>query len=537
MRKTHTDRSKTHIEKGTNTMKHARKLVSLLLALVLLLAMTTTAFAQDQVVTGDGQGTITITNAAKGETYTIYKLFDAAVTGTEGGSISYTGTIPDSLTTYFEKDANGYISAKEAAWQTNETTGAKEMSDGLRTALKTWAASADVLASVESDGTALSFKNVPYGYYVVTTTQGEQAITVCSTNPGAVIYDKNSSTPKDLTKTVADDNDNAPTDGVPSASIGDTITYTVKFTTANYNGAGTGAKEIVSYTIADDLPDFLSNVTVESIIVDNDGNDTTTTDQADVTAQFVDKQIVIDWYDETNNKFLYDNGATVTITYTATLTEKVAIDGAGNTNTVTLTWITKGNTTPNPDDKLEDEATIYSYAIALKKVNDKGVALAGAVFEFPFYVKTTPDTDGAYLYAGKTAAEGLTNQITSPADGVIVIKGVASGTYSVSEVTAPSGYNKLLSDVEITAVKTGETTTNKTFYIDENGNITETATTTTVNVTLNNIAAAAIVVVNKTGAQLPSTGGMGTTLFYVLGSVLAVGAIALLITRRRMSAR
>ena len=515
-------------------MKHARKLVSLLLALVLLLAMTTTAFAQDQVVTGDGQGTITITNAAKGETYTIYKLFDAAVTGTEGGSISYTGTIPDSLTTYFEKDANGYISATDAAW--TDTTKA-EMSDGLRTALKTWAESATALASVESDGTALSFKNVPYGYYVVTTTQGEQAITVCSTNPGAVIYDKNSSKPKDLTKTVADDNDNASTDGVPSASIGDTITYTVKFTTANYNGAGTGAKEIVSYTIADDLPDFLSNVTVKSIIVDNDGKDDTTDDQTVVTAQFVDKQIVIDWYDEANKKFLYDNGATVTITYTATLTEKVAIDGAGNTNTVTLTWITKGNTTPNPDDKLEAKATIYSYAIALKKVNDKGVALAGAVFEFPFYVKTTPDSDGAYLYAGESTAEGLTNQITSPADGVIVIKGVASNTYSVSEVTAPSGYNKLLSDVTITAVKTGETTTNKTFYIDENGNITETATTTTVDVTLNNISAAAIVVVNKTGAQLPSTGGMGTTLFYVLGSVLAVGAIALLITRRRMSAR
>ena len=94
-------------------MKHARKLASLLLALVMVFALATTAFAQDVTVTG-GTGSITISNAAKGETYTIYKLFDATVSA-DGSSIAYTGNVPDSLTDYFTADANDYISATPAA--------------------------------------------------------------------------------------------------------------------------------------------------------------------------------------------------------------------------------------------------------------------------------------------------------------------------------------------------------------------------------------------------------------------------------------
>ena len=94
-------------------MKHARKLASLLLALVMVFALATTAFAQEVTGTG-GEGSITISNAAKGETYSIYKLFDATVNA-DGTSIAYTGTIPDGLKTYFIADENGYISATPEA--------------------------------------------------------------------------------------------------------------------------------------------------------------------------------------------------------------------------------------------------------------------------------------------------------------------------------------------------------------------------------------------------------------------------------------
>ena len=501
-------------------MKHARKLTSLLLALVMVFALAVTAFAQDVAGT-DGTGSITISNAAKGETYTIYKLFNATVHEDEdGNSIAYTGTVPESLNTYFTADENGYISATPAAKQ------GENMSDGLKTALKAWTKTATETASAESDGSALNFKGLAYGYYVVTTSQGDQLISVDSTMPDVTIFDKNSSKPTELSKTASEHN----------VSIGDTVTYTVRFKTSNYDGAGTDAKKIVSYTIEDTLPDFLSSVNVTSIIVDKDGDSTTPGDQVDVTAQFTNKKIVIDWYDEANNQFLYDNGATVTITYTAVVTDKATIDGAGNTNKVTVTWTTTGGDAPGPD-KVETDETIFTYAIALKKVNNKGKALPDAVFQFPFYVKSTADTkDGAYIYAGTTAGEGLTNQITTPASGVIVVKGVKSGSYEITEFKAPDGYNKLASPVTVQAVKTSNTSTHTTVYLDEDGKVVDENTKVIeVKVDIDTIAATAVVVLNKAGTELPSTGGMGTTIFYVLGAVLVVGAGVLLVTKKRMS--
>ena len=136
-------------------MKHARKLASLLLALVMVFALATTAFAQDVTVTG-GTGSITISNAAKGETYTIYKLFDATVNA-DGSSIAYTGTIPDSLKDYFTADESGYISATDAA------KSGDKMSDRLQTALKEWAKTAKPTATAESDGSVLHFTGLAYG--------------------------------------------------------------------------------------------------------------------------------------------------------------------------------------------------------------------------------------------------------------------------------------------------------------------------------------------------------------------------------------
>ena len=505
-------------------MKHARKLASLLLALVMVFALAVTAFAQDAGTDATGKGTITISNAAKGETYSVYKLFDATVSS--DGKIAYTGNIPTILADYFEKPGNG-----ENIVATNAAKDGESMSEGLKNALTVWVKDATYSSTAVSNGSTLNFKGLDYGYYVITSSQGNtNTISVDSTNPTAKVVDKNSATPSDPKKTVPEGGDNV--------NIGDTVTYTVSFKTSNYYGAGKDAKQIVSYTITDTLPNFLSEVKVTSItikqtdVADIDYKDNNVVPQFDTDT----KSITIPWVKDGSS--LYKNGAEIVITYTAVVTDNAAIDGAGNANTVTISWKYSDGSTPDDNDKLTAIETIYTYAIALKKVNEEGKALSGAVFELPFYVKKTADTtDGAYIYAGTAEGEDLTNQLTTPDDGVIVVKGVKAGDYRITEVTAPDGYNKLTDPVTVTATKTGKTATSTTFYLDKDGTVVKEKTETAVEVKYDNekLAATAILVVNKAGTLLPSTGGMGTTIFYVLGFVLVVGAGVLLVTKKRMS--
>ena len=119
---------------------------------------------------------------------------------------------------------------------------------------------------------------------------------------------------------------------------------------------------------------------------------------------------------------------------------------------------------------------------------------------------------------------------------MIVVKGVKTGNYVITEVKAPDGYNKLTDPVTVEAAKIGKTTTQTTVYLDKDGKVVdESAKVTEVKVDIDTIAATAVVVVNKAGTELPSTGGMGTTVFYVLGAVLVLGAVVLLVTKKRMS--
>lgn len=491
--------------------KFMKRISALFLAMVMIMAMGITAFAQDKATGAGGQASITISNAAKGETYSVYKLFDATVTGTTDGSIAYTGTIPDSLTGYFEADSAGNVSVK-----------ANVNNMQLFAALKTWASTATAVASEMSTGGELKFTGLQYGYYVITSTQdGGNAITVDSTNPNATVVDKNKTTPiKNLSKSV----------NGSDVNIGDTVTYTVSFETANYNGEGADAKQIKSYTITDTLPDFLTNVTVTKITIGNTEYKVNgTVPQFDATS----KSITIPWVNGGAN--LYANGAEIEITYTATVADTAAIDGAGNANTVTITFQDEDGNGGKGRTETDTE-TIYTYAIAIQKVNEKAEGLAGATFQLPFYVKSATAPDGAYVYAGTTAGEGLTNSVTTPEGGLIVIKGVKSGSYTLTETAAPNGYNKLTDEVTATASKTSETTTSKTIYLDADGNVTdkETATSTTVT---SSVPATVTAVVNHSGTELPTTGGMGTTLLYVGGGVLALAAIALLIVRRAGSNR
>lgn len=482
-----------------------KKFFAILMAAVLVLAMSTVAIAQ-------GTGSITIENAAKGVTYKIFKLFDATVNA-DGTSIAYTGDIPEDLKDYFYKNDEGNV------FQVEGTS-----DDAIVTALQTWAR--NQTATTENtkvgDGGKVVFSGLEFGYYVITTTPGA-AIAVDSTNPNPSVYDKNPNTPlSNLSKTVDDED----------VFIGQTLTYTIKFQTSNYNGDKKDAQKIVSYTIHDTLPTHLRDVVITECIVDNDGDVQTKNDQSVLTIEKFDDNgnIELQWVED--GKSLYNNGAWVVLTYTAVVDDDAAIAGEGNPNTVTVTW----KDAADKSGFATETATVYTYAIALKKVNQDGVALKDATFQLPFYVKSAADDDGAYIYAGTAPAEGLTNTLPTPANGEITIKGVASGEYAITETIAPNGYNKLTAPVVVEAQVTDKTTTHTTFYLDGNGNeVAADQKVSEVKYDNANLAASAVVVVNKTGTELPSTGGIGTTVFYVAGGVLMLAAAVLLVAKKMTS--
>ena len=505
--------SKITKKKETNTMKTTKRILAMVLAVIMVMSLATTAFAQTVDSGKGGSASITIANASKGETYKVVKLFDASVTGAEDGSIVYTGEIPADLSAYFET-VNGYVQFKADA---NE--------EAAFAAMKTWAESQEATASAVSDGSALTFTNLPYGYYVITTTQGA-AITVDSTNPNATVYDKNTKEPS-ITKT-ANDTD---------VDIGQTVTYTLESMTANYLGTGEDAKQVTKYVIKDTLPAWLSEVTVTGIKIDQPNG-------ADVTLaveQFDDdKEIEITWVDANGNS-LYENGSKIVIPYTAKLNAQATIDGAGNKNTVTLTPYVKDGDTEKPWKKTwKDDETIYTYAAALQKVDENKKPLAGAKFAAKG-LTVEKVTDGVYrVVSYDPTSQTYGTEMETDAQGQLVILGLSSDSkLTVQETVAPAGYNKLTTTAEMTPAKTGEeiTATSTTIYYDADGKVTDKETETSYTKTTYNVSLlkTAIVVINQAGAELPETGGMGTTLFYVFGAVLMLGAAVLLATKRRMN--
>ena len=492
-------------------LKQFKTLVALVLAAMMIVGMMSMALAQTVGTASSGTGSITIKNASKGEKYGVVKLFDATVGA--NGAINYTGTIPAELSEYFTADTAGNIS--KAAGKTDEQ---------IVAAVQVWAAK-QTFSETESDGTALTFAGLSYGYYVVKSSQGT-VITVDSTNPNADIYDKNS---KEITveKKV----------GKESYSIGDTITYTATFDTVNYIGAGENAKQVINYEIQDTLPEFLTDVTVTGITVGG---------TAIATQQFTNKKINIPWATEVTGSnpktytSLYANGAKLVITYTAKLTSVTNINTA-DTNTVSLhptTW--NGTTEEKPwDDKWQDDAVIKTYAVALKKTDGTN-PLPGA--QFTITGLTVSGSAGEYTvvsYDPDSTAQSAV--LDTDANGKLYILGLASDVkLTVTEYKQPDGYNKLtdpITDVAPQLLTTKIYKASGTIKYDAKGNVIAseaTATTTeTVTKNLTDLDAKAVEVKNTKGTELPSTGGIGTTIFYIAGIVMVLGAAAVIIARRK----
>lgn len=540
-------------------MKRIKKLASMLLAMVMVLGMTMTTFAQTKALApaDADNATITIKNPAKGETYSLHKLFDATVSG---DNIAYQGEVPEALEDFFAADANGYISPTDAIAEKDadgKITGTK-MTDELKAALEAWAKTNKAIIEDISNGEGnLEFTGLPYGYYVVTTTHvsdpddegtAKAAITVTSTQPNADIYDKNVNTPT-VVKEVEKE----------SYSIGDTVKYTGTFDTTNYIADNAGnSKQVVDYVIQDTLPEYLTNVKVTKITIGATATDPGTVfEGADVeNLQFgevtvgtvtYEKAILIPWADLNGTSYTnkYAQGAKIVIEYEATLTSVTNINAA-DTNTISIrpVYVDEDSTEKKPwDESWEDTAEIRTYAAAIRKVDGDKNPLAGAQFTIKGLV--VEGAEGVYtVISYDPNSETESAVLDTDAEGKLYIIGLASDVkLTVTEFKAPDGYNKLLESKELTPQILTEAifVTSGERYYDEDGNLVSESSNAASNVTvkknLTDLDVAALEIENQKGSLLPSTGGIGTTIFYVVGGILVVAAGILLVTKKRMSVR
>ena len=416
------------------------------MALVLVLSCSVSAFAAETA------GSITITNATIGHTYSLYKIFDATYSTDAAGNtnaVSYSITADNQFFQYMfgadGKQANAYFSydAVTAAVTRNEGVQNGDIISYLTDMVRS---EEDSFAAVKTETAAdetIVFDNLPYGYYLIDKGNGA-AVTIDSNTPDIQVIDKNQVPGSDFSKLVEDE-ETGNWVGNSSSNIGDIIQFKVAFEATNYDGE----KQIKYYTVADTKGNALwvefNSITVEVNGVPLDRGyyhgieGTHKTQEWEFFGTWTDEEkanpdnaqwylihrgfdafdIVIPWMDSYHfegsapdcslvygegAKSIYPSPVDVVITYNASIEPGATIGNAQNNNlwnTADLSWTS--DVTDGPDDPSTTITTVY--ALGLEKVDaDTGVHLAGAEFQvyrdeactIPVYVIPT-DIKGVYI--------------------------------------------------------------------------------------------------------------------------------------------
>lgn len=500
-------------------MKKCRKITSLLLiaALVLSLGMSSMALADTENTIPTGNGTITISNAAEGETYTIYEILH--LESYSGTNFSY--KVASGWEDFVSNDAkdylkveNGYVTwAKADVGDTEEEKEANRKANAAAFAkmAKAYAAGKTSLAKYEQTATAdgeLVFSNLDLGYYLVDTSLGA----LCSldtTTPTATINDKNEEPTVDKQvlegTSWGEKND---------ASIGDTVEF--KTTIHAKKGA---TNYVLHDTLSAGLTLIPKSIKVGSVRLTNDDGAAVGNEVGTVSFTNDDKcSFEIKFKKEWLDKNVGATDTDIIVYYSATLNGGAVIKGAGNPNKTHLTYGDSQKTN-------EDSTITYTYNFeVLKYANgNEAKVLAGAEFvllnsdqskvaiiennKITSWVDkpTEKDSAGNIIWDEKSI-------LKTGSDGKIHVDGIDSGDYKLLEIKAPEGFNLLKDPVnlKILAYNNSDYDASK-IHVEK--------------------------INNNSGTQLPSTGGIGTTIFYAVGSILVLGAGVLLVTRKRMSTK
>ena len=550
-------------------MRKASKMLAAALSLTMACALAVPAYAVDITI----QENSAISTYATERSYNGYKLLNltTSTNDDEDETVNYAYTVNEKYHSVLQTQV--HAAAGEDFWTENGGSKPAAATNVTDTQILAYLASLgsdeggnpgtlrsfadDLYAAIVADSIAADetahddvFDDVDQGYWLIAdvtelegTGEANSLVVVDTKGQDSITVTPKTDVPK-VEKKVKEENDST---GVTSDwqdgadyDIGDDVPFqltgTMPSNIANY--------ETYTYIFHDDLSDGLelNEDTITVKIGDKDtskyitlvkGTDyTLKASPTDTHEDFVcDFEIVFDnlyaletTYAEQNLEITKDT--VIVVEYTAKLTgEDVVIGNPGNPNEVYLEF------SNNPYDEgtgktPEDKVTVFTFTLDVDKVDGENQPLAGAGFTL---YKYDADTQSYVAVGSEVKGDELTD---------FVWTGLDSGKYKLVETTPPAGYNKA-DDIEFTIEATyttdGDTQSVTNLVVkDAEGELisgeglTFTATPAT--------GIVATDVVNTTGVELPETGGMGTTIFYIVGGILVVGAGVLLITKKRMNA-
>lgn len=498
-------------------MKLIKKIAAIMFAFMMVVSMSCNVKADEgtTATTETGEGIITINNAIPGQTYKLYRLLDLESYSVnedgqkENGNYSYKPA--SKWKTFLEGDGikdvyftfeNGYASWKKDA---NVETFAKLAIEHANKENAVIEAERTEVAPAATEGnntSTITFKNLPLGYYLVDSSVGS----LCALNTTAkeVNIDEKNGVPS-VEKGVRN-TQNGTYGTSNNASIGDTVNFKTTIT------AQPGAQNYVLHDKMNDGLTFNNTVEVkkgESTVATSYYTLKTSDFNDDCTFEIVFGQTFCDDLQKDEK---------ITVTYSATLNENAVIAGEGNKNETWLKYGENNNletTHPTTDTKTFEMHVFKFYIDKNDLTTEKG--LADAKFTLSKNpngtdpIKLINKGSNTYRVAKKDETNTITEVIT-PDNGRFTIQGLGAGTYYLTEIQQPAGYNKLSGPV--------------TVVIDENRKVR-----------VGESEANPVKVENKTGTVLPSTGGTGTTMIYLVGAVLVLGSGVVLATKRRVKGK
>ena len=519
--------------------KAMKKLMAALLAVAMVCAMAIPAWAAGGTTATAATGTnnsssedgkITIDNAVNGTEYKIYRILDLQLHQINATSSSYRYVTNDAWRTFVEGKTN-YLTINSTSGDVTWKTGA-DIAEFAQLAGEYAKTNATAVAQATGNDGSVVFDHLPLGWYLVVS--GLTTDSICSIDTTAkevIIKEKNGEST--IEKYVWE---NGATHGSYSndASIGDTVKFTINVAVLDGKPKDYVIHDAMSAGLSfnkDSVKVTRYRPTAEGLapyeLKANEYTVKTTTTGCTHIDNCTFEVALVDSVLQANDVIMVE--------YTATINENAVIGSAGNPNETILEYNNK-HTAKSTTKTYVWKMGVHKYTTTNENSDH---ALGNAEFrlykkdgENIKYAKLTEiskgsaTADAVYKLDKWSDAETDATKVLTPANGNIKFEGLDAGTYYLEETTAPMGYNKLDSAIEFTITHKNMPT-----------NAASSDATCTVEYNSKTEDDGVIKVMNNRGTTLPGTGGIGTTIFYIVGGGLMVAAGVLLITKKRMENR